>query len=184
MPQFKWTARYSGADNTLGKANYRLIGTLGGTNELGLDSTDKAGFDDVIVTDTLFLPVNEEVDFEIRSRDVIHSAYFPQFRAQMNAVPGMQTYFHFKPDKTTAEARKDPYVVKYMEETNALRKEQGKETVDFDYVLLCNKICGTSHYNMQLLIYVGTRAEYDAWMKRHQPFMADKMPTAQKTAQK
>lgn len=147
--QFNWTARYSGADNTLGKANYRLIDD---NNGLGLDTTDRAGHDDVIVTDTLFLPVNQEVDFRMRSRDVLHSAFFPHFRAQMNCVPGMETYFHFKPIYTTKEMR---------ERTNNPK---------FDFILLCNKICGASHFNMQLKIVVGTNAEYMEWMKRHKPF--------------
>jgi cytochrome c oxidase subunit 2 len=165
--QFNWKARYSGKDNELGKSNYRLINE---TNELGLDSTDASGYDDFIVADTLFLPVNEEVDFEMRSRDVLHSAYFPYFRAQMNVVPGMQTYFHFKPNKTTAEMRKEPSVITLMADVNKTRVEEGKDKVDFDYLLLCNKICGASHFNMQLKIVVGTKAEYDAWVKRHKPF--------------
>jgi len=147
--QFNWKARYSGKDNTLGKANYRLISD---NNELGLDSTDRAAYDDFIVADTLFLPVNEEVDFEMRSRDVLHSAFFPHFRAQMNVVPGMQTYFHFKPIHTTEE----------------MRKLSGRP--DFDYILLCNKICGASHFNMQLKIYVGTKEEYIKWLRRHKAF--------------
>jgi cytochrome c oxidase subunit 2 len=181
--QFNWKARYSGTDNQLGAANYLLIT---GANDLGLDSTDKHGYDDVIVTDTLFLPVGEEVDFHIRSRDVIHSAYFPHFRAQMNAVPGMITYFHFKPTKTTAEMRKDPYVINDVADVNRVRDEWNaahpdqpkKEKYQFDYLLLCNKICGSSHWNMQLLIYVGTKQEYKAFMDRHQPFFAGKTPAA------
>lgn len=171
--QFNWKARYAGKDNQLGKANYRLINE---TNELGMDSTDAAGYDDLIIADTLFIPVNQEVDFEIRSRDVLHSVYFPHFRAQMNAVPGMQTYFHFKPIKTTKEMRKEPSVIKNMAGINKVRKEQGKPPVEFDYILLCNKICGASHFNMQMLVYVGTFDEYKAFIKRHEPFYAGKTP--------
>ncbi|HTL81615.1 MAG TPA: cytochrome c oxidase subunit II [Bacteroidia bacterium] len=183
--QFNWKARYSGADNELGKANYLLIT---GTNDLGLDSTDHNGYDDVIVNDTLFLPVNEEVDFHIRSRDVIHSAYFPDFRAQMNAVPGMETYFHFKPIKTTAEMRKDPYVINLIADVNRVRKQWNedhqaeinsgqatkRDPIQFDYLLMCNKICGASHWNMQLLVVVGTKDEYNAFMKRHKAFFDGK----------
>jgi cytochrome c oxidase subunit 2 len=176
--QFNWKARYSGKDNTLGRANYRLINE---NNDLGMDSTDVAGYDDVIVTDTIFLPVNEEVDFELRSRDVLHSAYFPHFRAQMNVVPGMQTYFHFKPTLTTKQMRKEESVIKYMASVNEVRKEKGKKPVDFDFLLLCNKICGAGHWNMQLLIYVGTADEYKAFMKRHDAFYKGKpMPVASK----
>lgn len=171
--QFNWKARYSGADNQLGKANYRLINE---NNDLGLDSTDASGYDDVIITDTIFLVVNEEVDFELRSRDVLHSAYFPHFRAQMNVVPGMSTYFHFKPIFTTNEMRKQESTIKNMAGINKVRTEQAKEKVEFDYLLLCNKICGASHFNMQLLVYVGTADEYNAFMKRHQPFYAGKTP--------
>jgi cytochrome c oxidase subunit II len=155
--QFSFTARYSGDDNKLGKANYRLIMDA---NVLGLDSSDVAGHDDVIVSDTLFIPVNEEVNFRFRSQDVIHSAYFPHFRAQMNMVPGMETFFHFKPVITTEE----------------MRKITGNP--EFDYLLLCNKICGASHYNMQIKVIVGTKEQYDAFMKRHTEFLP-----AEKTAQ-
>ncbi len=153
--QFSFKARYSGNDNVLGKSNYLLITD---NDELGLDSTDATGYDDFIVSDTLFLPVDEEVDFEMRSRDVIHSAYFPHFRAQMNVVPGMQTYFHFMPRYTTTK----------------MREITGNK--DFDYILLCNKICGVSHFNMQLKIVVGTKAEFDEWTKRHVPFYNGKTP--------
>lgn len=152
--QFSWTARYSGDDNKLGKANYRLILDA---NVLGLDSSDVASADDVLVSDTLFIPVGEEVNFRFRSQDVIHSAYFPHFRAQMNVVPGMETFFHFKPTKTTED----------------MRKITGNP--EFDYVLLCNKICGASHYNMQMKIYVGTKDEYTNFMKRHTKFLPGKV---------
>ena len=43
---------------------------------------------------------------------------------------------------------------------------------EFDYVLLCNKICGASHYNMWIPVIVETQAEYDAWMAEQTPFTA------------
>ena len=177
--QFNWKVRYSGADNNLGKANYRLIGE---NNELGIDTTDGYSFDDIIVNDTLFLPVNEEVNFQIRSRDVLHSAYFPHFRAQMNCVPGMHTYFHFKPVRTTEQMRKEQSVINQMKLVNEVRAKAGSEPVEFDYLLLCNKICGVTHFNMQLKIVVGTKKEYDAFIKRHQPFLAGKTAPAKKVA--
>jgi cytochrome c oxidase subunit 2 len=152
--QFNWTARYAGEDNKLGAANYKLILDA---NVLGLDSSDVNVADDIIVTDTVFIPVNEEVNFRLRSQDVIHSAYMPHFRAQMNCVPGMETFFHFKPTKTTED----------------MRVITGNP--EFDYVLLCNKICGASHYNMQLKIVVGTKEQYNAFVKRHTPFLPGKI---------
>jgi len=59
-----------------------------------------------------------------------------------------------------------------MAAINKVRKERGDKPVDFDYVLLCNKICGNSHYNMQMVIVVETQAEYDAWMAKQKAFFA------------
>ena len=89
--QFNWKARYSGEDNALGKANVRLI-DIDRANILGLDEFDPNAQDDIITTE-LHLPVGKPVLFKMRSQDVLHSAYMPHFRAQMNCVPGMVTQF-------------------------------------------------------------------------------------------
>lgn len=161
--QFDWTARYPGKDGKLGSTDYRQIA---GSNAVGLDTTDALGYDDVLVRNELHIPVNREVVMQMRSRDVIHSAYMPHFRAQMNCVPGMVTAFKFKPIKTTAEMRKDPYVIKLMEGINKQRTKDGKEPVEFDYLILCNKICGTSHYNMQMNIVVDSEKDYNDWLAK------------------
>jgi len=125
--------------------------------------TDKAANDDVIVKE-LYLVKGQDYEFKFRSRDVIHSALFPHFRAQMNCVPGMETRFSFKPTISTAEMRKMPDVIAQYEKTNEQRVLDGKEEVEFNYVLLCNKICGSSHYNMQMnIIVVDTQEEFDVW---------------------
>jgi cytochrome c oxidase subunit 2 len=157
--QFKWTARYSGADNTLGFANVRLIG---GANTVGVDTTHANSADDFLATE-IHLPVGRPVLFKFRSQDVIHSAYMPHFRAQMNCVPGMETHFQFTPTVTTAEIRQDADVQGKVERINAIRQAKGLELYNYDYILLCNKICGSAHYNMQMNIVVETQAEYDAW---------------------
>ena len=141
--QFDWTARYSGDDNTLGKANYKLVQ---GRNQLGVDLTDESAQDDIVVRE-VHLIKDEPVLLKFRSRDVIHSAYLPHFRVQMNCVPGMTTQFAFTPTKTTAE----------------MRETEGE---DFDYILLCNKICGVAHYNMQMKFVVETQNEYDEWLEQ------------------
>jgi len=172
--QFNWTARYGGADNVLGGANVRMI-DIDKANILGLDEADTYASDDVIVKE-LHLPVGRKVNFKFRSQDVLHSAYFPHFRAQMNCVPGMTTEFSFTPITTTAEMRQNPDVIDKVERTNIIRAEKaanGKPNSDpweFDYVLLCNKICGKSHYNMQMKIIVETEEEYNEWMKTQQTF--------------
>ena len=198
--QFNWTARYSGDDNKLGRADVRFVQ---GKNELGviakntkemqvvnienkieslkeqqsnnsnpaenkiiskrikkLENKKKTmmtyfitteldkllAAEDDIVTKELHLPVGKQVLFKFRSQDVIHSAYLPHFRVQMNCVPGTTTQFAFTPTITTAE----------------MKKELADE--NFEYVLLCNKICGTAHYNMQMKVIVETEEEYNEWL--------------------
>ncbi|WP_111307688.1 cytochrome c oxidase subunit II [Confluentibacter sediminis] len=176
--QFNWTARYAGEDNTLGKANVRLI-DIGRANILGIDESDSYGQDDVI-TKELHLPVGKPVLFKMRSQDVLHSAYMPHFRAQMNCVPGMITQFGFTPTVTTADMRQNPDIVDKVANINRIRVAESETLVakgeealspyEFDYLLLCNKICGKSHYNMQMKIVVETQEEYDAWMKEQKTF--------------
>ena len=172
--QFNWTARYGGEDNVLGEANVRLI-DINRANVLGLDESDPNAEDDIIVKE-LHLPVGRKVNFKMRSQDVLHSAYMPHFRAQMNCVPGMITQFSFTPTVTTEEMRLNPEVVDKVKRTNALRAEwaaEGRpnsEPWEFDYVLLCNKICGKSHYNMQMRIVVETEEEYNKWLAEQKTF--------------
>ncbi len=172
--QFNWTARYGGEDNVLGAANVRMI-DIDKANVLGLDESDSYAADDIIVKE-LHLPVGRKVNFKMRSQDVLHSAYMPHFRAQMNCVPGMTTEFSFTPITTTAQMRQNPDVVEKVKRTNALRAEwaaEGRPNSDpweFDYVLICNKICGQSHYNMQMKIIVETEEEYNEWIKSQKTF--------------
>ncbi|MBI3518537.1 MAG: cytochrome c oxidase subunit II [Bacteroidetes bacterium] len=161
--QFDWTARYAGKDKTLGSTDYRQID---GGNSVGLDTLDATGYDDIIVKNEFHIPVGKEIQFKMRSRDVIHSAYMPHFRAQMNCVPGMVTEFKFTPNKTTAEMRKDPYVIQLMAGINEVRAKKGEEPVEFDYQLVCNKICGSSHYNMGMIIVVESEKDYNAWLAK------------------
>ncbi|WP_147678313.1 cytochrome c oxidase subunit II [Algibacter pacificus] len=176
--QFNWKARYAGADNTLGKANVRLI-DIDKANILGLDEADPNAQDDIITTE-LHLPVGKPVLFKMRSQDVLHSAYMPHFRAQMNCVPGMITQFGFTPTVTTADMRQTEQMQEKVKHINEIRVENSKaliakgedalERYEFDYLLICNKICGTSHYNMQMKIIVETQDEYDAWIKEQKEF--------------
>ncbi|MEH6407887.1 MAG: cytochrome c oxidase subunit II [Leeuwenhoekiella sp.] len=175
--RFNWRARYSGEDNILGNANVRFIE---GSNTVGIDASDDDGMDDV-VTQELHLPVGRQVIFKLRSQDVLHSAYMPHFRAQMNVVPGMITQFSFTPTVTTEEIRGTEYIQDKMRRIKEIRTEKSKELVakgdvaldsydEFDYYLLCNKICGASHYNMQMKIIVETQEEYEAWIKGQKTF--------------
>jgi cytochrome c oxidase subunit 2 len=173
--QFNWTARYAGDDNQLGRADVRFVG---GKNELGvisqstkdsqIENLDKKlekkkktlmtyfittpmdklmAAEDDIITKELHLPVGKKVLFKFRSQDVIHSAYLPHFRVQMNCVPGTTTQFAFTPTITSAD----------------MKKELNNDS--FEYVMLCNKICGAAHYNMQMKVIVETEEEYNAWLE-------------------
>ncbi len=139
--QFDWTARYAGDDNILGQSSYLLVK---GKNTLGVDMLDEQSSDD-IVTREVHLPVNKPVLLKFRSRDVIHSAFLPHFRVQMNCVPGLSTQFGFTPTKTTKE----------------MKSQEGE---DFEYVLLCNKICGAAHFNMQMKFIVESEEDYNKWI--------------------
>jgi cytochrome c oxidase subunit 2 len=181
--QFNWKARYSGQDNVLGKANVRFIE---GANSVGVDMSDKNAQDDFVVTE-LHIPKGKKIQFKMRSQDVLHSAYMPYFRAQMNCVPGMVTEFAFVPIYTSAEYRELPYMVEKVANINAIRAKKSIELVakgqpaldpyTFDYLLLCNKICGASHYNMQMKVVVDTPEDYKKWLSE-QVSLVDEIKTA------
>lgn len=149
--QFSWGARYAGEDGKLGRANVNYIE---GTNFIGVDATDENSNDDKIVKGEFHLPVNVPVQFVMRASDVMHSAYMPHFRAQMNCVPGLKTQFNFVPTITSKE----------------MKEITGNE--DFEYILLCNKICGAAHYNMQMNIIVESQEDYEKWLAEQKTFAA------------
>ena len=163
--QFAWDVRYGGKDNTNGKKNYKLIGSLNGLNNLGLDLADAKNYDDLKVAE-IVLPVGKSVRFTLGSQDVLHSFYMPHFRVQMNCVPGMATYFQFTPKITTAEMR---------DKTNDPK---------FSYQLYCAKICGGSHYNMKFAVRVVSAKEYASWLKEQKPIVTDKMKQEYQLAMK
>jgi cytochrome c oxidase subunit 2 len=149
--QFKWTLRYAGSDNQIGNRNYKLTTA---TNGLGIDFKDQKSWDDKLVGE-IVIPVNKPVRININSKDVLHSFYLPDFRVQMNAVPGMPTTFQFTPRLTTAQMR------------------EKRNNPKYDYVLLCAKICGAGHYNMQAKVTVVSEAEYAAWLAKQPLYYND-----------
>ena len=178
--QWNWKARYSGDDNVLGDANVRFLNDFDGRNIVGIDSSDPNGLDDIVVTNEFHLPVDRKVIFKIRSQDVLHSAFMPHFRAQMNCVPGMITEFSFTPTKTTADMRMNPDVVDKVNRINKIRYDNSQELIakgeeplepyQFDYLLLCAKICGSSHYNMQMKIVVESEKDFNKWLNKQNTF--------------
>jgi cytochrome c oxidase subunit 2 len=118
----------------------------------------ETGADDRIAKGEMHIPLGKEIEFIFRSQDVIHSAYMPHFRTQMNTVPGVPTRFKMTPTISTSE----------------MRKKLGDDK--FDYLLLCNKVCGAAHFNMQIKVVVDTPEEYAAWLEKQKTFIAEEKP--------
>ena len=119
---------------------------------------DGKGDDDQVVGE-IHLVKDKPVRLRFRARDVIHSAYLPYFRTQMNVVPGLPTEFTFTPVKSTKE----------MQAT--------KGDPEFDYYLVCNKICGNAHFNMKMKVVVEDQASYDKWMAEQAALFVKKPKT-------
>jgi cytochrome c oxidase subunit 2 len=136
--QWQWYFRYPDASGKLGPSNVRFIK---GTNPLGLDPDDPASHDDILVTaGEMHLPLNKPVKLLLRSDDVLHDFYVPQFRGRMNIVPGMVTTFWFTPTKA------------------------GR------YEIMCSQLCGVGHYNMRSVVVVEEEPAFQAWLKAQPTF--------------
>lgn len=136
--QWQWSYRLPGEDGRLGSTNVRLVSV---ENPLGVNAKDPSGQDDVIIDGSdLHLPVGKPVKVLLRSIDVLHNFYIPQFRAKMDMVPGMVTYYWFTP------------------------------TITGKYEILCAEHCGTGHSFMRGAVVVDTEEEYASWLKKQTRF--------------
>jgi cytochrome c oxidase subunit 2 len=143
--QWQWSYRLPGADGHLGKSSSRLVGD---DNPLGIDPDDPLGADDVIIAaDDLHLVVDRPVRMLLRSVDVLHNFYVPEFRAKMDFVPGMVTYFWFTPIRTG------------------------------DFEVLCAELCGVGHAFMRGKVYVDAAPDYSAWLAKQSTFAQLSQPT-------
>ncbi len=149
--QFNWIARYPGIDNNkLGSFNYKLIDN---NNEVGIDYSDEAAFDDFTGTE-LHIPVGKPVLIRIRARDVLHSVFIPHMRVKMDAVPGMPTRFWFNPEKTTEQ----------------MRNETGDQ--NFKYEIACTEVCGRGHFSMKMNLIVEDRESWEKWCAEQKPLLS------------
>ena len=134
----------------------------------------KHAYDDVLVKE-LRMVKDQPYSFRFRSKDVIHCPWIPHMRMQMNAVPGMETRFDMTPTTTTEEMRAKPEVIEHYNNISKIHHERlvsiGEksksdivEPVIFNYILMCNKICGAQHSNMQMEVVVETKEEFNTWM--------------------
>jgi cytochrome c oxidase subunit 2 len=136
--QWLWSFRLPGANAKLGTSETRAIGE---GNALGVNTNDPNGLDDIIIEGgELHLPIGKPVKMLLRSVDVLHDFYVPEFRAKMDMVPGIVTYFWFTPTRTGT------------------------------FEILCAELCGTGHPQMRGTVVVDTEADYQAWLMEQQTF--------------
>lgn len=136
--QWQWGFRFPGPDGVLGTA---AVAHISPDNSFGLNPSDPHGRDDILVeTNELHMPLGKPVKLVLRSKDVLHDFYVPEFRAKMDLVPGIVTYFWMTPTRT------------------------GK----FD--ILCAELCGVGHHEMRGTVVVEEQAAFDAWLAEQMTF--------------
>jgi len=159
--QFAWDLRYPGGDNLIGTKNFRKIS---GVNPLGQDWTDAKNHDDMLPSE-IVLPVGVPVRVRITSKDVLHNFYLPHFRVKMDAVPGMPTFFVFKPTVTTDSMRSRLSTYPdYMVPSDPEDPTSDPRWKTFNYELACAELCGTGHSSMRRLVRIVEMDEYKAWL--------------------
>ncbi len=90
----------------------------------------------LIEAQDLHLPLDRPVKVLLRSIDTLHDFYVPQFRAKMDMVPGMVTYFWFTPTRTGT------------------------------FESMCAELCGTGHYTMRgTVVVVDEDSAYQTWLQ-------------------
>jgi cytochrome c oxidase subunit II len=136
--QWRWSYRLPGKDGRLGTTDSRNVSA---ENPLGLTPGDPNGQDDVVIENgDLHLPIGKPVKVLLRSIDVLHDFYVPEFRAKMDMVPGSVTYFWFTPTRTGT------------------------------FEVLCAELCGIAHAQMRSKVIVEEESEYHAWLEKQQTF--------------
>ena len=136
--QWGWQYRLPGADGKLGTTQVRNIAD---NNPFGINPDDPFGKDDVMIeSDVINLENNRPVKILLRSVDVLHNWYVPQFRSKMDAVPGTVTFYWFEPNKVG------------------------------EYEVLCAEYCGVGHYAMRGGVEVQDKADYEVWLSEQETF--------------
>jgi cytochrome c oxidase subunit 2 len=129
--QFQWDFRYTGPDGAFGAFRPELYSL---ENPLGVDPSDAASADDFYRTNQLVIPVNRPVHIRLRSKDVQHAFFLPNFRVKQDLVPGMETGVTFVPTKVG------------------------------EYEIACAELCGLGHYRMRAFLTVMTEVDYQNWL--------------------
>ena len=136
--QWYWNYRLPGEDGILGLTDLRNIND---ENPFGINLDDPNGLDDILIQgDDLHILMDQPVKINLRSIDVLHDFYIPQFRAKMDMVPGVVTYYWFTPIRTG------------------------------DFEILCMEYCGTGHYSMRGRVLVDEQKDYEEWLSEQMTF--------------
>jgi cytochrome c oxidase subunit 2 len=129
--QYGFNIRYPGPDNILGKTDDKLFST---SNKLGLVPDDPRNKEGFTTYNEFCIPVGRAIHMYLRSRDVIHAFFVPEFRLGQDMVPGRTiSYMWFQTTRTG------------------------------NFNICCNQLCGAGHYNMQSKLKVLTQEDYDKW---------------------
>lgn len=83
----------------------------------------------------LYVPKGESVEFNIRTRDVVHAFWVPAFRIQEDAVPGITTHWRATPTRLGS------------------------------YPVVCNLLCGLGHALMRSAVHVVPQSRFQAWVR-------------------
>ena len=132
--QFAWNIHYPGTDGVFGKSIPKLMGP---GNPLGLDPSDPAGKDDIVVINQLHIPVGKPVIAHLRSKDVIHSFFLPVMRVKQDAIPGHEVTVSF----------------------------EAKPNANGKFEIACAQLCGLGHYRMRGFFFIDTPEQFDTWIK-------------------
>jgi len=136
--QWGWQYRLPGEDGKLGTTK---VTNINDENPFGINFDDPFGRDDVLVqSDYINLENNKPVKILLRSVDVLHNWYVPQFRSKMDAVPGIVTFYWFEPNKIG------------------------------EYEVLCAEYCGVGHYAMRGGVEVQSTEDYKLWLSEQETF--------------
>ena len=136
--QWQFNFRLPGKDGVLGTSDTRNVSP---ENPFGLNPNDPNGQDDVLIeAQDLHIPLDRPVKVLLRSIDTLHDFYVPQFRAKMDMVPGMVTYFWFTPTRTGT------------------------------FESICAELCGTGHYTMRAVVVVDEASAYQTWLQEQSTF--------------
>jgi cytochrome c oxidase subunit 2 len=90
-------------------------------------------------TAQLYLPAGKSVKFDVKSKDVIHDFWVPDFRVKIDAVPGITTHYRVTP--------KNPAAIG-------------------DHAIVCAELCGLGHAFMRQTAHILAPADFDKWVQK------------------